>query len=635
MQKEKIKNVIKRTKLTEKAKDAHSHPHHPHSHHPHHHIGGPLSPPVPGLSHSLPTSATYSDSAGRTRATSEDSQSSFDFGASLDPSFDVYHHQPSALYAPPLEAHLAHHDPTFAAHHLAYPSYPGDAPYAVDIKTERQMFVNDVPLRRDSTVSTFSTFQPPPPPHAGGLGPVPAAADWMPEDLFTPPAGEHVFDSVPEEDEEASLGMDVFDFGAPPPPAQQQQQQQEATIQVDECERPLLEHFVDHVLRLIFPMLEGHRHGTVRAQVVLPALERNKTYLHACLSTAAIHLKATGTPSPAAQSAEQLDSAIMRHRYATVAELCEALNRDTDHAHILEATLAMISLPCAVGRPDDGLPDIPWHQHFEAAASLARRLDLPGHLAGTAAPDHHPAAECATLPFNTTLTAWIDILGATMLGRAPLFADAYRDAHLRGAPAGLRALTGCEDRALYLVSEIACLEALQRAAALDPTQLCAHIALLGQQLDGVEADADAAAALHHHRSSAATGGATAVTHLFVRAARLYLLGLVPGARKTDLSTRRVVDDFVAWLERVPAGAAGPDRGLVWPLLVAGSMSVPGDRFRAALAARVARLGDAGKHGSFGRMVRLLQEVWQRSEESGCDVHWRDVMRDMGWDFLLI
>ena len=48
---------------------------------------------------------------------------------------------------------------------LRPPLYSEYTPYEIDVKTERQMFVNDNgPTRSESTISTFSTYHPPPPP---------------------------------------------------------------------------------------------------------------------------------------------------------------------------------------------------------------------------------------------------------------------------------------------------------------------------------------------------------------------------------------------------------------------------------------------------------------------------------------
>ena len=173
---------------------------------------------------------------------------------------------------------------------------------------------------------------------------------------------------------------------------------------------------------------------------------------------------------------EQMDNDIMRHRYATISELCTALNRDEEHQQILEATLGMIFFQCSVGRIDDSLPDIPWHQHFQAAISLVQKLELP-RLVTDLAEQNSPT------PFNMTLTAWIDILGATIQGRAPTFAHTYREKHLSSSNCslGLRELMGCEDRVMYLISEIACLEALKRDG-MDDIQLCHHVHSLGDQI---------------------------------------------------------------------------------------------------------------------------------------------------------
>ena len=586
-QKEVIKNIIKRTKLSEKSKDSRP--------------AGVDSPP--GLTHSLPTSATYSDAACRTRAASEDSQYSLDFnGNPMHESFDMYAPQ---VFTPHFDSHP--HDPSYSSHPPPYQGYP-PAPYEVDVKTERQTYVNDVPMRRDSMVSTFSTFHPPP---TSNLAPVPED-EWLHEDIYEQP--NDMFSA-----DEEGLDLNFFDFPHGPAPHSSQR-----VIRVDECDKHLLEHFVENVLRLIFPVLEVNQHGSARSEIILPALETNKTYLHCCLSIAAIHLKSTqGTQG------EQIDADIVRHRYATVSELCEALNRDTDHAQILEATLGMIFFQCSVGRPDDCLPDIPWHQHFQAASSLVRKLELPEAIAHVTSTQMHPQ-------FNTTLTSWIDILGATMLGQAPHFANTYRDKHLSASSSGLMELMGCEDRTMYLISEIACLEALKIGNILDSNSLCSHITLLGQQMDAGEPSPTP------FEYAVSSSGAVRpkqlsrnMTIMFKIAARAYLCSLVPGASRGEPSTMNLVAQFADLLEYIPSGPEGFDRSIVWPLLVTGAQSTPGSSFRTVMADRIAKMGEQAEFGSFGRMVRLLQEVWRLNDEEGQNVHWRDVMRQNGWDFLLI
>jgi hypothetical protein len=94
------------------------------------------------------------------------------------------------------------------------------------------------------------------------------------------------------------------------------------------------------------------------------------------------------------------------------------------------------------------------------------------------------------------------------------------------------------------------------------------------------------------------------------------------------------------MEYIPAGPDGFDRSLVWPLLVAGSVSLPNSPFRAMFAERTARLGEASNFGSFGRIKELLKDVWSINDAALAkgdkqSVHWRDTMRQKGWDFLLI
>ena len=583
-QKEHIKNIIKRTKLSEKTS---------------HMSSGADTPP--GLSHSLPTSATYSDATVRTRAASVDSQYSvgYDFNqAQPHDHFDIY--QPHVLS--PSFGPDPHYHPYMAA------------PYEVDVKTERQMFVNDIPTRRDSSISTFSTFQPPQ--THPSLQPFPEEeAPWLHEGIYDQPGD--MFSG------EEGIDFNFFDFshGAA-------EDSREALIQVEENDRPLLDHFIDNVLRLIFPILEVNQHGSARTEVILPALESNKTYLHCCLSIAAIHLKSTRRIQ-----GEQIDGDIIRHRYATISELCKALNRDTDHAQILEATLGMIFFQCSVGGPDDSLPDIPWHQHFQAGGSLVRKLDLPHAMVHVNSTKPHPT-------FNMTLASWIDILGATMLGLSPKFADTYREKNDSNSSSGLCELMGCEDKMMYLISEIACLDSL-KCSGIDDMQLCHHVSTLGGFLEQSEPPPGV---LDYVYSS--TGAirpkqlSTNMTAMFRIAARIYLCSLVPGASIYASSMTSLLLRLTEALEYIPNGPDGFDRSIVWPLLIGGSQSTPCSPFRQAFANRVQCLGEHAEFGSFGRMVRLLQEVWRQSDEEHRreevqNVHWRDVMKQKGWDFLLI
>ncbi|RDW68527.1 putative Transcriptional regulatory protein pro1 [Coleophoma crateriformis] len=584
VQKDQIKAIIKRKKLTEKSTSTQV-------------LSTSGGETPPGLSHSLPTSATFSDSMDRTRSASIESQYSlFDFAAPQLADFTAYNAQ------------------MHSSHSQYAPIYPDFSPYEIDVKTERQMFVNDVPTRRESTISTFSTFHPPPPPEAM-LPSFPVGHDWP----------EEVYHERRESLTEETLNMNFFDFSHGPAVDSRQ-----VAIELDEGDQRLLDHFISDVLPTVFPILETNQHGSARTDLVLPALQSNKCYLHCCLSIAAQHFKATMNIQ-----GEQIDNDIMRHRYATISELCEALNRDEDHQQILEATLGMIFFQCSVGRFDDSLPDIPWHQHFQAAISLVQKLELPRIVT-----ESH--ADMQT-PFNMTLTAWIDILGSSLQGRSPTFAHTYRDKHLSTSTSlGLRELMGCEDRVMYLISEITCLDALKNEG-MDDITLCHHVHVLGDQI-GVTEMAEPPPKIPFNANGILSPKQLSknITAAYRLAARIYLCSLVPGFSPMQESCQGLVDKLASVLEFIPAGAAGFDRSLVWVYLIGGSVSTAGSKFRELFHSRIFQLGDLATLGSFGRVNCLLREVWShvdgRLSPGGGPAHyvsWRDVMQMKGWDFLLI
>jgi hypothetical protein len=502
--------------------------------------------------------------------------------------------------------------------------YGGYSPYEVDVKTERQMFVNDVPTMRESHISTFSTYHTPPPP-----GTVLPAASF--------PGGwtEHVHQERRESLSEEALNVNFFDFAHGPP-----QSSRQVHVELDENDQRLFDHFVRFVLPTIFPILESNQHGSVSSDLILPALQSNSIYLHCCLSISAQHLKTHGG---CVSNTEEADQDIMRHRYATIWSLCEALKRDENHQQILEATLSLIFFQCVVGRPDDGLLDIAWHQHFQAAISLVQKLELPRIVSD-------PAAPMTQTPFNMTLTSWIDILGATMQGVSPTFAHTYREKHLSQNPQlGLRELMGCEDRVMYLISEIACLESLKHSG-MDDFILCQHVSSLGEQITLTEAsEMPPRIPINDSGSLSPKQLSRNITAAFRLAARVYLCSLVPGFSPSQPSPMTLVDKLTSVLQHIPAGTEGFDRSLVWVYLIAGSISLPGSGFRALLEDRVAHLGELAKSGSFGRMVTVVREVWRQNDQlsqvstpSSADsdavhphVHWRDVLQMNGWDYLLI
>ncbi|KAL4873093.1 hypothetical protein BDV12DRAFT_116633 [Aspergillus spectabilis] len=588
MQKERIKNKIKQTKMNER-------------------------------NGSLALDPTRARSMAPVSPTSPE----FEYGRPFpEPSYDMF----------------ASHLPTPAATQIVYAQ---PYPYEVDVRTERQTFVNDIQLRHDSISSTFSTFAPPQP-----NAPLPTfpGDEWLHDEYFRTPA-------LP------GIDPTLCDQTIPEPFYDMLQ-----NIPVSDHDRPLLDHFIHNVLRMSFPVLEAHQRGHLRAQAILQALETNKCYLHCCLSVAAIHLKTTE-----GITGEQIDHDIMRNRFEAISLLCQALGEDSEHQEILDATLAMVFFHSTVGPADDNLPDIPWLDHFQPAANLVKRLGL---TADTPNPYVLP-------PFSMTLTAWIDILGSTMHRKTPEFAHTYRSKHLGGVSLGLRELMGCEDRVMYLISEIACLDALKAEGRVDEMQVCSHVSGLGQQLEFTEPadqimESPFSATTGLLRPEILTKNMTAVFRI---AARIYLCSLVPGFEATQPSNINLVQALTNALQYIPWGPNGFDRSLVWPLFIAGVYSTPDSQFRTVLAERAAALAEHAELGSFGRMYRVLNEVWRVADEFSerCSSredsassssqtaspvkaeppnspkedeiswptkearkpHWRDIMQQNGWDYLLL
>lgn len=501
----------------------------------------------------------------------------------------------------------------------------GYSPYEIDVKTERQMYIDDIPTLHESHISTFSTYQTPPPP--GTV--LPPGHDV--------PGGwtEHYKEERRQSLAEEALNVNFFDFAHGPA-----QESTQVAIELADSDQNLLNHFIQHVLPISFPILESNQHGSVSSEFILPALQSNQIYLYCCLSIAAQHLKTHGAGNI---DKEELNQDVMRHRYATIWSLCDALGADENHQQILEATLGLIFFQCVVGRPDDGLLDIAWHQHFQAAVSLVQKLDLPNTVSDPAAPMTRPV-------FNMTMAAWIDILGATMQGVSPSFAHTYREKHLSQYPQlGLRELMGCEDRVMYLISEIACLESLKNQG-MDDYILCQHVASLGEQINLTEnSDSTPRSPYSDNGSLSPKQLARNITVAFRLAARIYLCSLVPGFNPNQPSVMTLVDKLTTVLEYIPAGVDGFDRSLVWVYLIAGSVSTAGSQFRSVLEDRVVQLGESARCGSFGRMVTVLQEVWFQNDQLAAaaspsssisdapvpHVHWRDVMKVNDWDYLLI
>lgn len=587
MQKENIKMIIKQKKLSEKNSSTSNKV-----------IASKGENPL-DLSYPLPISKNLSNPHYRSRSTSIESQSSiFDLsGPPPNPDYFIFNTQ-------------------IQPNHLQYESILPTEYFSCEEgnKVGDEAFTSNLLNCSESSISTFTGLQLGSIPES--LFSIPSEVDWNLNNLNEGPK---------TCDEETC--QNFFDF------SHSYSHSPGCIVDLSEGDQRLLDHFVSDVLPNIFPILEIHPHRSALIDHVTSALRSNKCYLHCCLSIATQHYKATMNIEN-----EFFDDEIMRHRYDTISELCEALDRDTDHAAILEATLGMILFQGCVGRADDTLPDIPWHQHFQAAISLVQKLELHRFVEET---PNQPA-----IPFNMTMTAWIDILGATILGRAPIFAHTYREKHLsiKNSSLGLRALMGCDDHVLYLISEIACLEVLKNEG-MDDFQLCRHVHSLGDQINLTEVgDPGPASSFDSQGLLQSQQLLYNITAAFRIAARIYLCSLVPGFTPNQTSCVGLVTKLTKIIALIPSGPKGFDRSLVWVYLIGGSISTPDSSFRAFFTKRLESLWHTASYGALGRVACLLKEIWSRTddvlsheiqEDGESYISWRDVMQKNGWDFLLI
>ncbi|CAK7264505.1 DNA-binding transcriptional regulator ume6 [Sporothrix epigloea] len=702
-QKDEIKIVIKQKKLAEKAASSIQTSI----------VGSPRGPSTSSLSGTplppivLPKPVTFPHPLDRTRSASVDSQQpADDFNFNSPPTSTPDYggvvttgDSSSALSTPQINPN--------------YMLGSGFVPYEVDVTTERQIFVNNVPTVHESTASSLSTYHAiqlpgamlPPYLMYGDGTMVGEAAAGAPVSVDLDLSASCVDPQLTQPFTNDEWAEQVFPdrhepikdepgLCAEPLPAVARLAHRVA-IELDGGDTYLLEHFLQYVLPTLFPILEANQNGFTGANVVLPALQNNVCYLHSCLCVSAQHLKALlgsaqaqteaqGLPAQLVATAD-LDTDIMRHRMSIVSALCNALPRDDNHQQVLESTLALIFFECSVGRFEDALPDVPWYHHFQAAATLAQKLNLTfeGSAASMALEEtpldsNGDAAALVTYresqssSFNMTLMSWVDILGATMLGCAPVFAHTYREKHLsepHQSSLGLQELMGCEDRVMYLISEIACLEAL-KAGGMDDIMLCRHVSVLGDQIGRTEVGEEPAVLPFNANGTLNPKQLSFnITAAFRLAARIYLCSLIPGFCPSQASCRALVDKLTVVLQTIPCGPVGLDRCVVWAYLMAGFASMPCAYFRAFFADRVAQMGDNAGVGSFGRVVMLLHETWLQqsiliqqlhqeqqltqhdSFTGGVDslangneleqilppqyVHWREVMQMKGWNFLLM
>ncbi|POS88212.1 hypothetical protein EPUL_000801 [Erysiphe pulchra] len=590
LQKEKVKLIIKRRKLAEKSSSNVNQ------------IMVSRGETPLEFSRSISTSLDLPNTHDRSRSTSIDSQlSALDFNTQV-PRTNCYISEADIISS---HAHCAAVSPEY------FPVYD-------EVHVDNDFCVPQLSNYSESTVSDFNNFQP----------------DTVSESML--PLLDHKiswnYNFLEENQEmwlENSPGEGLHDFSHSASFSCSRDSLREFDLSAGD--RRLLGFFISDVLPIAFPILEMNIRGSSCTDHVISALQKNKCYLHCCLSIAAQHFKASNQIQDV-----QIDEDVIRHRNITISELCGALERDSNHDTTLEALLGMIILQGCVGRLEDTLPDIPWYQHFQAATSLVQKLDLHQLNAGKT----HDYINASS---NMTMTAWIDILGATMLGRAPIFAHTYRERHLSetNSSMGLQNLMGCDDHVLYLISEIACLEALKNGG-MGEFELCHHVEQLGYQISLTEdGDAGSSVCFNTFGELLPEKMSRNVTDAFRIAARIYLCSLVPGFKIIDDKIMALINKLTYLLAFIPSGPTGFDRSLVWVYLIVGSATTVESPFRAVLSERLLALGDQATFGCLGRVSCILKEVWSQIDDCVYEngpigyISWRDVMHSLGWDYLLI
>jgi hypothetical protein len=296
------------------------------------------------------------------------------------------------------------------------------------------------------------------------------------------------------------------------------------------------------------------------------------------------------------------------------------LAKSTDKLESLKTVLCIIIFQRYFQPFHGSLLSIPWYEHLKRATKLARELALPSRSCGALSGGN------ATMG----LIACLDILGSSVLGRAPDFAKDYLHCYISKIELGLHEVWGCSDEILYLISEVACLASLLPMAA-------SHLTYYADNL------------ISHIRaaeriSKRPTASSSRITAAFRLAAIIYVSSLVPGFHPGHEACLDIVSELVPILASIPGAPNGSDRSLVWVYLVCGSVSLATSPFRSFFVKRFVELSNAspeGCHGSLDYLDQALREVWRvLDEQSGetCVAGFglvSRVMRNKGWQFLLM
>jgi hypothetical protein len=381
--------------------------------------------------------------------------------------------------------------------------------------------------------------------------------------------------------------------------------------QSNTTELHLLTHFVTRIQPWLFPVSGVGQHVDSSSIFCFPDKVANKAYFFFCLGLAATDLRAASPAGPPDEVAQD-------QFCCALSELRKSLSYDSGRRESLETILGMLFTQRLVGQLEDSPLGISWYQHFDAATELVHQLEIPVQLA------HENNDDLAVVVY-----AWIDILGSTLIPRSPKLVDTYRKKYFASTTLGFLETMGCDDRVMFLISEIACLEAK-----------------LHGQYDGRESQwwQDYQALSHHlnaleWKSTAQDVGQERrdfISELYRTSALIYLFGLLPGVDHNESTLVYVVESISSMLNSTTT-LKDFEYSMIWPMLIAGVHSAPSSSFRTLFHQFAGAMEK--DTGVLRRLDDLLNDLWRSQEfakEQGADnPDWRQLIRNRGCESLLI
>ncbi|KAK6349244.1 hypothetical protein TWF730_009995 [Orbilia blumenaviensis] len=463
--------------------------------------------------------------------------------------------------------------------------------------------------------------------------------------------------------------------------------------------------------------------------LIVPMFNDNKSFLHGCLSSTALHLTATNISE---HQRKALVTEVFRHRQKSLKSLKYQVAHSKDNAErikIAATVCALISFEVFSRRTD-------WRVHVKAATDCVILLNWC---------QQQPAHPGQWFIYSRIL--WLDILSSITTGDKPVFSDFFRrllflQPEARNKVNRLVEMTGCEDSVLYLISEITCLEhwkfenitsqpehlfipELDRRATIFDLELkrlaipdlknrsprsdynywnynSVHTSPHAEEVDFSESefgddvsdgDSDfdgdddddvsyvdedpsqevnevvdgiarrnssftALDTSYHHinpTSPTETDGGDvfvpentnkliedrgtfrkAVTEAFRIMARVYLRIVAYGFNPRDPECQSLLQEMLAVIDFIPSLYMGYERSIISPLLIVGSLAIrPIDK--QTISARLKKTPHMAKYGNLGNVDKILTEIWSRDwvTDRRLPVPWRQVMREKGWEYLMV